>query len=497
MGQRPEIKNYTKADFAMLQKAAVNVFYFASLAFIRHPVKGRVNFKLYPYQIKVLWYFLTQRFNIVLKFRQAGLTELIALYVLWFALFHPNKNIQIISIKDRVAKRVLGRIKYIYRNLPPILQTPVINGRPGDLGTNTEMEFSNGSIITSIPTTEDAGRSEAVSLLVIDEAAMVRWATKIWAAAFPTLSTGGSSIINSTPYGVGGWYHQTWVEALSGGNGFNPIRLRWEMHPERDDAWYQTMRSVLGPKRTAQEIDGDFLSSGDSVFDLLDIRAIEDSLDDSTVTRKLNGNLLIFKAARRNQKCFIGADVASGRSRDYSSFSIMDRTGDELACFKGKIPPDRFADLLMHWGREYNYAQIAPEANSIGLATVSRVANEGYPNLYYSTSILKEKGKRKPKVEKIPGWLTTSKNRPVIIDELESDIRNDQVNIKNPFFVSEAYTFIYDGANRPVAMGKDKKRGSQDEELEDDSFSDDAIFGECITNFTRKGKINTIIIAPQ
>lgn len=497
MAKKIEVVNYTLSDFEMLRKASTDVFYFATLAYIRHPIRGRVNFELYPYQIKVLWYFLTQRFNIVLKFRQAGLTELIALYVLWFALFHPGKNIQIISIKDRVAKRLLGRIKYIYKNLPKILQVPIVNGRPGDYGTSVEMEFSNGSIIASVPTTEDAGRSEAVSLLVIDEAAMVRWATKIWASAFPTLSTGGSAIINSTPLGIGGFFHGTWVDALAGGNGFNPIRLKWPMHPERDDEWYRVMRNVLGPKRTAQEIDGDFLSSGDSVFDLLDIKAIEDTLDEYEMDRRLNGNLILFEKPMKNRKYFIGADIATGRSRDYSAFSIMDRDGEEVGCFKGKIPPDRFADLLMEWGHEYNYAQIAPESNDIGLATTSRIQNEGYPNLYYTTSILKEKGERKPKTQKIPGWLTTSKNRPVIIDELESDIRNDHVNIKNPFFVSEAYTFIYDERNRPVAMGKDKKRGAQDEELDDTSFSDDAIFGECITNFIRKGKVNTVIIAPE
>lgn len=496
MAKKIEPVNFTKEDWELLRLVASDVFEFAKRVFIRHPIKGRVRFDLYPYQKKVLWYFLTQRFNIVLKFRQAGLTELIAMYVLWFTMYHPNKNVQIISIKDRVAKRVLARIKYVYRNLPPVLQTPVVNGRPGDLGTSTEIEFSNGSMITSVPTTEDAGRSEAVSLLVIDEAAIVRWATKIWAAAFPTLSTGGAAIINSTPFGIGNWYHQTWVDALSGGNGINPIRLKWPMHPDRDENWYREMRAVLGPKRTAQEIDGDFLSSGDSVFDLLDIKAIEDTLDDYDVARRLNGNFLTFEKPKKGVKYFLGADVATGRSRDYSTFSIMDRYGDEKACFKGKIPADRFADLIMKTGKDYNFAQIAPEGNDIGLAVVSRCQTEGYRNLYYTTQILKEKGERKPKSQKIPGWLTTTKNRPVIIDELESDIRNDDVTIKNPFFVSEAYTFIYDERNRPVAMGKEKKRGAQDEDLEDNSFSDDAIFGECITNFIRKGKINSVIVAP-
>ena len=84
-------------------------------------------------------------------------------------MYHSNKNVVIISIKDRVAKKVLKKIKYMYKNLPPHLQVRVVNGRPGNIGTETEIEFGNGSIISSIPTTEDAARSESLALLVIGQ----------------------------------------------------------------------------------------------------------------------------------------------------------------------------------------------------------------------------------------------------------------------------------------------------------------------------------------
>lgn len=490
----------TLRHFEDLKRAKEDIFHFSTGIYVRHPVHGKVRFDLYPYQKLVLWYFLTKRFNLIKKFRQAGLTELIAMFCLWLAMFYPNKNIQIISIKDRVAKRVLGKIKYMYRNLPEHWKTPIVNGRGGDLGTATEIEFSTGSIITSIPTTEDAGRSEALTLLVLDEGAIVRWASKIWAAAFPTLSTGGSAIVNSTPYGVGNWYHSLWVEALVKGNPFNAIDLKWQMHPERDMVWYDEMRKALGPRRTAQEIDGDFLSSGDSVFDLLDIKAIEDSLADFIpIERKLNGNLLIFEKPKRGVEYFLGADISTGRSRDYSAFNIMDKWGDEKLCFKGKIPPDKLADLLMSIGTDYNSALLAPEANDVGLATVSKIQSSGYPNLYYTTQVLKEKGEARPKIQKVPGWLTTKANRPVIISELEADVREDRVTIKNPFFVSEAYTFIYDTNNKPIAMGKENKRGNQGEDELDteENYSDDSIFGESITNFIRKRGRSSVVIAPK
>lgn len=491
-------RNMSESEFKTFTAIFSDIFLFSTFIKVIHPIRGKVPFNLYPYQKSVLFQFLKNRFNIILKFRQAGITELISMYCLWLAMFHPNKNIVIISIKDRVAKKVLRKIKYMYKNLPEFLQVKIVNGRTGEYGTAQEMEFINGSIISSIPTTEDAGRSEAVSLLVIDEAAIVRWANQIWAAAFPTLSTGGASIVNSTPYGVGNWYHNQWVNAVSQGNDFNAIRLYWKMHPERDMVWYNSMRESLGPRRTAQEIDGDFLTSGHTVFDLADIKAIEDTLSDNIpIKTRFNGTLRLFELPRKKSLYYIGADVATGRSRDYSAFSIMDRLGEEVGCFKAKISTDKLADILYEVGIMFNRALLAPESNDIGLAVTSKLQNLNYPNLYYSTKILKEKRKRSPKTEKIPGWLTTSKNRPVIIDELEEDIRNEKVIVRDPFFVQEAYTFIYDETNRPVALGKNKRSSSDSGELDEQMYTDDSIMAKSITNFIRKGKKTTVIVAPQ
>lgn len=490
------IKHLTLKQFEELKEVRKNPFFFSQFIHVVHPIKGKVPFLLYPYQKRVLYHFLKDRFNIILKFRQAGITELISMYCLWLAMFHPNKNVVIISIKDRVAKKVLRKIKYMYKNLPDHLKIKIVNGRTGDYGTAADMEFSNGSLISSVPTTDQAGRSEAVSLLVIDEAAIVRWANTIWASAFPTLSTGGAAIVNSTPYGIGNWYHQQWVQSMTGGE-FNPIRLYWNMHPERNEIWYREMASALGPRRTAQEIDGDFLASGHSVFDLNDIKGIEDMLNENKpIYTRFNNQLKIFTKPRKDQYYYIGADVATGRAQDYSAFSIMDRHGEEAGFFKGKISVDRFADLLAEIGKEFNYATIAPESNDIGLAVTSRLQSEGYPEIYYSTKILKKKGKRRPETEEIPGWLTTSANRPVIIDELEADIRNEEVYIKDPFFVQEAYTFIYDGANRPVALGKGRKARSE-EDIDEETYTDDSIMAKAITNFIRKGKQKSIVVPPK
>lgn len=305
-----------------------------------------------------------------------------------------QQKINIISIKDTTAKKVLKKIKFMYKNLPWYLQTPIINGRAGEYGSASMIEFDNGSFIESIPTSSEAGRSESLSLLVIDEAAVVRWAAQIWAAAFPTLSTGGAAIVNSTPYGVGNFYHSTWVDAIAGGNPFNPIRLYWQMHPERDINWYNQMSSALGAKRTAQEIDGDFLSSGNTVFDLADIKAIEDCLSDYPVIKKrFNGQYRQFCEPESDKEYFIGADVSTGRASDYSSFTCMDKLGEEQVVYKGRMAVGAYAKLLGDTGKLFNWAVIAPESNDVGLSVTSKLQDEGYPNLYYYQKMLKKKVK--------------------------------------------------------------------------------------------------------
>ena len=485
-------------EIKILAKVSKDRFYFSHFIWVINPVLGRVRFDLYPYQKSVLYNFLKERFNIILKFRQAGITELISMYCLWLAMYHSNKKINIISIKDTIAKKVLKKIKFMYKNLPWYLQTPIINGRTGEYGSASTMEFSNGSIIESIPTSDQAGRSESLSLLVIDEAAIVRWAAQIWAAAFPTLSTGGSAIVNSTPFGVGGFYHSTWVDAISGSNPFNPIRLYWQMHPDRDQGWYDEMATALGPKRTAQEIDGDFLSSGNTVFDLADIKSIEEMLTEyPPIKMRLGGQYREFNEPDPNTDYFIGADCATGRGTDYSSFTCMSKEGEEAVVYKGKIPLDKYAKLLGDTGEKFNYAKIAPESNDIGMAVVIKLQDEGYPNLYYSTKLLKKKGKSRPEEEKIPGWLTTQKNRSLIVEGLEKDIREDEVIIKDPFFVQEAYTFIYDGMGRPVAMGKHRQNNSAvDIDLEGQAYADDDIFGKAICNHIRKTTNRNTVILP-
>lgn len=131
---------------------------------ISHKVKGKIPFHTYPYQEECLESFQENRFVIINKSRQMGLSTLTAGYSLWMALFHQEKNILVIATKLEVAKNFIRSVDGMLTSLPDWLIMPDIVGR-----SVKHIQFSNGSQIKAIPTSTDSGRSEGVSLLAIDE----------------------------------------------------------------------------------------------------------------------------------------------------------------------------------------------------------------------------------------------------------------------------------------------------------------------------------------
>ncbi len=194
---------------------------------IQHPLKGRQFFDLYPFQEKVLKLFQKHDYSIINKSRQLGISTLVSAYSLWLMLFNKDKNVLVIATKQDTAKNMVTKVRFAYQNLPTWLK----------IGTSEDnrlsLKLANGSQIKAVSAAGDSGRSEAVSLLVIDEAAFIDRIEEIFTAAQQTLATGGGCIALSTPNGVGNWFHKTYLAAQEQQNRFLPISLPWTVHPER------------------------------------------------------------------------------------------------------------------------------------------------------------------------------------------------------------------------------------------------------------------------
>jgi hypothetical protein len=427
--------------------------------YIQHPQRGRIMFNLYPFQGKVLNLWKENPYSIVLKSRQLGISTLAAAYALWLMTFHKDKNVLCLATKQETAKNMVTKVKFMFDNLPSWLKIPA------DENNKLTLRLSNGSQIKAVSAASDAGRSEAVSLLIIDEAAFIENIGEIWASAQQTLATGGGAIVLSTPYGTGNWFHQMWVKAESQDGDpdiqkFLPIKLPWFVHPERDESWRKRQDELLGdPRLASQECDCDFATSGDTVFypEIIDFYE-KTYLKDPIERRGIDHNLWIWEPVDYSRSYMVVADVARGDGKDYSAFHVIDiESNTQIAEYKGQIGTKEYGHLLVGIATEYNEALLVVENNNVGWNTIQTILDRGYKNFYYST-----KGEvtadsyfdRYQDNNKLtPGFTNSLKTRPMIIGKFQEYLMDKSVIFHSRRLIEEMKVFIWKNGKAEAQNG--------------------------------------------
>lgn len=138
----------------------------------------------------------------------------------------------------------------------------------------------------------------------------------------------------------------------------------------------------------------------------------------------------------------IGADVAEGLEHgDFSSAHVINcTTGLVAAHWHGKVEPDVFGQHLVNLGLFYHRALCAVEANSMGLTTLIAMRNLYYPNLFRRRTIDQVNNKQMNKL----GWYTSRTSKPVMINDLATALREDELEIRCESTVAELRGFVFD-----------------------------------------------------
>ena len=410
---------------------------------IQHPTRGRILFALYPFQEKVLHLFRDNQFLITLKSRQLGISTLAAAYSLWLMLFHKDKNVLALATTQATARNLVSKTMFMYDQLPKWLKLPAVEKN------KLSLRLKNGSKITAKSSNADAARSEAVSLLLIDEAAFIDNIEETFTAAQQTLATGGQCMALSTPNGIGNWFHQTWEKAESAENSFVPVRLPWTVHPERNQTWRDHQDRDLGPRMAGQECDCDFLASGETVFEPEDMLFYEQTYQKDALERRgSDGNLWIWEGVDYNKSYMVVADVARGDSTDYSAFHIFDiETCTQVGEYKGKISPKDFGNVLVGIASEYNDALLVCENANIGWATIEQIMEREYKNIYYSSTSNQETVEsymnKYERDKLVPGFTMSMKTRPLVVAKMIEYIRDKSVIIQSKRLLGEMRVFVW------------------------------------------------------
>jgi len=432
---------------------------------------------------------------IILKARQQGISTYCAGRVFWKTYFTPHARSVVMAHDSATSDALFNLSKNIIRNMESaykpnevksnakeiVISSPHFKKESGEKPISSYRLYTAGS--------PEAGRGTTPTIAHLSEVAFWQHDEKILAGLFQGISEapGTEVILESTANGAQGEFYRLWKGALDGENEYLPIFLPWfstseyyrkppegfersseeellvEQHSLNDGQLYWRRLKIAegGELKFRQEYpatpDEAFITAGKSVFatdkvsNLIPVEPDKRMLfdfDSLTWETAKDGNLDIWEYPDWDSNYILAADVALGVGQDYSCAVVMDTDRRVIALYRDNyIDPSKFGDLLFYLGRYYNNALLTVESNSMGVATLSRLAQMNYINLYKQTkisSISKEEGTT-------PGFRTTQVTKPHIIGNLKNAVENDDIWIASKTIIQELKDYVSTDSGRTEA----------------------------------------------
>ena len=434
---------------------------------IQHPVKGKVKFEPFDYQVRLLSAYHDYRFNINMLPRQSGKTTCASAYLLWYAMFHPDQTILVAAHKYTGSQEIMQRIRYGYELCEDYVRAGVVNYNKGSI------EFENGSRIVSATTTGNTGRGMSISLLYCDEFAFVQpnIATEFWTSISPTLATGGRAIITSTPNSDEDEFAIIWKESQDffdefgnaridgkGRNGFHGFRAEWWEHPDRDEEWKRVETGRIGVERFRREYGCEFLVYDETLISSL---KLVDLVGREPAWKM--GQVRWYKNPEKDKVYLVALDPSLGTGGDYGAIEVFEMPSMiQVAEWQHNITPIQqqvkiFRDVLKYIADEIgenSFSSIywSVENNTVGesaLVVIDNLGEETFPGVFLSEP------SRKGHVKKFrKGFNTTFGNKIATCAKAKFLIEEEKMTINSRPLISELKTYIAAGTTFKAKEGQ-------------------------------------------
>ena len=457
--------------------------------------EGFVPFKLFPRQKEIISAYEKNRFNLVTKPRQAGVSTTTAAYMAikvgWADEDNPEA-VLIIANKQELAFEFLAKIKDFLSQLPRWVWGHEYYGNPKNEGktifltdSKKEIKLPNGSRVKAVATSKDALRGFTPTFLIMDEAAYIDNGNEVFGAALTALGTGGRATLISTPNGMDPLYYKTYDQARTKKNNFNIIEMKWyeDLRYNKDlrwskgddvekeiyftfdsyqnkiadgwkptSSWYEEMCMGMNndSRMIAQELDVSFIGSGGNVISEEHIEFHEkNNVMEPKITMGLENEIWIWEEPQEGHQYIMGVDVSRGDGEDSSTIVIVDfTTMEQVMEYQGKIQPDLLAQIVEEYGELYEAYTVVDVTGGMGVSTVLKLLEFNYKRLHYDDATGKILSVRQRelnthlKKDKIPGFHATNVRVPML-SNLEYKIRTNAIKIRSSRLTSEMKTFIY------------------------------------------------------
>lgn len=336
---------------------------------------------------------------------------------------------------------------------PVVVSKPDRGDRPGRDGVSLKFADNRFSDVIPMTSAGSSGHGRSTRKITLDEAAHIESLLDIRAAVEPAAGELGDIGMISTAHGrsnpdtgEGNEFHRVWCDEESG---YDRIFLPFNLHPDRDDWWYdhaEEVRSLPLWKRQEQfprKWQEAFALSDRVFFDeealtwylehiekpKYDFNFRYDEYRQATAVRcrPRQGRMKMFREPLAGRKYAIMGDPASGHGRDKSAAYVIDLQTAELCVeYHAKVGEDEFARDLYWLGMWYGKALIGVETQGgNGTATVISLrdgaeARPPYPKLYQHRN---EANRERPD-SNLYGMPMDPKNRNLVVNQIEKWVRD-------------------------------------------------------------------------
>ena len=415
---------------------------------------------------------------LILKARQQGISTYTAGRVFWKTLHTPYTRSVVLAHDSATSDALFTMSKQFIERMPTETKPELVKSNA------KEIKFAHNDSGFRLYTagSPEAGRGTTPTILHCSEVAFWQNQEKILAGLFQGVSSadGTEIILESTANGASGSFYEMWKKAEQGLNDYVPVFLPWHMTLEytmpapesfvrtkEEEAlvelydltdgqlfWRRMKIGESGSSKFAQEYPASseeaFQVSGSNVFDIekIDKLAIRSAVGIRSFNPQMmswdeqrEGHLEIWEPPGSKEKYIIGADVALGVGQDYSTAVVLNSKREVVGLYRNnRIDPAAFGKELFYLGRYFNNALLAVESNSMGVATLQKLKDMNYVNMYFQTKIANISNEEGIRL----GFRTTSASKPAIIGNLKNWIFEEELGIYSSVIVQELKDYLAD-----------------------------------------------------
>ncbi|UZW14345.1 terminase [Clostridium pasteurianum] len=431
-----------------------------------------------------------EKFNIVLKSRQLGLSVCTVGLAIRQCIVYPNSACLLVSHDQKSCNAIFDKLKQQFNSVPSWL-------KPDEIANNRqEIKLKNGSKVTcSCAGNKEIGRGDTLHLVHLSEFAFWKMPEKQLNSITQALAPEGRLIIESTANGLNK-FHDLYFQSESRENNYKSFFFNWisgstlfqkdyikavQIYKSRNNGvelteselddeelelrklgmtmeqamWRRMKIASSSLEQFHQEYPSTpieaFVSTGANIFNNKRIVDVEMNIPKDNYIPKNNivdlplilknhygRSFFMYKIPRVGDKYYIGCDLSEGVGQDYSVIEVFNQDGEQCGEFyNNKLKPFQMAEIINSIGRYYNKGILIVEKASGGHSCIEKLR---YDFKYMNMSKYKTYDNfNKPKWT--IGFDTNAKSKGLIINSFVEMFETGQLAINSKRLLNEMKVF--------------------------------------------------------